>query len=169
MPGERSEIDASESVLKTEPLAVVTSGKSSRPRQSGRTDSSRRHTGLRNVRLAELKSIRYQSCEPMIDACLVLADSPGALTELCGISTLERLLRTLVRCGIARATVLSSTPKVIAEQLARPSWPRAGMDLTLRTRANGGLRLEQIVDVWPNSAKLLLVVPADAVFDVRLL
>jgi phosphatidylglycerophosphate synthase len=104
----------------------------------------------------------------MIDACLVLADSPGALTELCGISTLERLLRTLVRCGIARATVLSSTPKVIAEQLARPSWPRAGMDLTLRTRANGGLRLEQIVDVWPNSAKLLLVVPADAVFDVRL-
>src|SRR5439155_24099987 len=29
--------------------------------------------------------------------CVVLADCPGALVELCGISTLERLLRTLQR------------------------------------------------------------------------
>ena len=101
--------------------------------------------------------------------CIILADCPDALIELCGISTLERLLRTLQRCGIERATVLSSTSERIAEELARPSWPRARLALTLRTRPNGALRIEQIVDIWPDAAQLLLVVRGDAVFDSRLL
>ena len=46
----------------------------------------------------------------MVNECVILADDPSALVELCGISTLERLLRTLQRCGIERATVLSNTP-----------------------------------------------------------
>jgi phosphatidylglycerophosphate synthase len=101
--------------------------------------------------------------------CVVLADCPGALVELCGISTLERLLRTLQRCGIERATILSSASERIAEELARPSWPRAQLALTLRTRPNGALRIEQIVDIWPDNAQLLLVIRGDAVFDSRLL
>lgn len=101
--------------------------------------------------------------------CVVLADCPGALIELCGISALERLLRTLQRCGIERATILSSTSERIAEELARPSWPRAQLALTLRTRPDGALRIEQIVDIWPGAAELLLVVRGDAVFDRRLL
>jgi phosphatidylglycerophosphate synthase len=108
----------------------------------------------------------------MVNECVILADSPGALTELCGISTLERLLRTLQRCGIQRATVLSSTPDPIAEELARPSWARAELNLTLRTRPAGPMRLEQILNLWPRNSvatPLLLVVPADYVFDARLL
>jgi phosphatidylglycerophosphate synthase len=101
--------------------------------------------------------------------CVVLADCPGALIELCGISTLERLLRTLQRCGIERATILSTTSERIAEELARPSWPRAQLALTLRTRPNEALRIEQIVDVWPGAAEFLLLVRGDAVFDRRLL
>ena len=31
----------------------------------------------------------------MVNECVILADDPSALVELCGISTLERLLRTL--------------------------------------------------------------------------
>src|SRR5439155_7444635 len=53
--------------------------------------------------------------------------------------------------------------------LARPSWPRAQLALTLRTRPNGALRIEQIVDIWPYNAQLLLVIRGDAVFDSRLL
>jgi len=108
----------------------------------------------------------------MVNECVILADSPGALTELCGISTLERLLRTLQRCGIRRATVFSSTPDPVAKELARPSWARAQLSLTLRTREAGPVKLEQIVDIWPrNSAatSLLLVIPAGSVFDPRLL
>src|ERR1700755_3708306 len=98
----------------------------------------------------------------MISECIILADSHGTLIELCGVSTLERLLRTLQRCGIERATVLSSTPKAIAQELAVPSWARAQLSLTLRTRPGGPLKLEQIVDVWPRDSDaipLLLVIP----------
>ncbi len=56
----------------------------------------------------------------MAHECVILADCPGALIELCGISTLERLLRTLQRCGIERATILSSTSERIADE-AMPS------------------------------------------------
>jgi phosphatidylglycerophosphate synthase len=108
----------------------------------------------------------------MVNECVILADSPGALIELCGISILERLLRTLQRCGIERATVLSSTPDSIAKELARPSWARAELNLTLRTRPVGPIRLGQILDLWPRNSEtgpLLLVVPGDSVFDSRLL
>src|SRR4029077_4798523 len=108
----------------------------------------------------------------MVNECVILAEDPSALVELCGISTLERLLRTLQRCGIERATVLSSTPEPIANELARPSWARAQLNLTLRTRPAGPVRLEQIVDLWPRNSDaipLLLVIPAGSVFDPRLL
>jgi len=108
----------------------------------------------------------------VVDECIVLADNPGALVRLCGISTLERLLRTLQRCGIKRATILTSTPHPIEAELARPSWARAQLKLSVRTRQAGPVKLEQIVDAWPVSSvatPLVLVVPADSVFDPRLL
>jgi phosphatidylglycerophosphate synthase len=107
----------------------------------------------------------------MVNECVILADDPSALVELCGISTLERLLRTLKRCGIERATVLSSTPDPIAKELARPSWARAQLNLTLRTRPAGPVTLEQIVNLWPRNSDAipLLVIPAGSVFDPRLL
>ena len=108
----------------------------------------------------------------MVSECIVLADSPGALIELCGISTLERLLRTLQRCGIKRATVLSSKPEPIAQELASPSWARAQLHVTLRARLSGAVTIEQIVDNWPRNGgetPLLLIVPADSLFDPRLL
>ena len=108
----------------------------------------------------------------MVDDCIVLAEGPSALVQLCGISTLERLLRTLQRCGIEHATILTSTPEPIETELARASSARAHLKLTIRTRPAGGVTLEQIVDVWPsNSARTspVLVIPADSVFDPRLL
>ena len=105
----------------------------------------------------------------MAHECVILAESPASLVELCGISLLERLLRTLQRCGIEHATVLSSSPQRIAEALARPSWPRAQLDLTVRTRPSGAVRIEQIVDIWPRASRLVLVIPADSLFDPRLL
>jgi 1L-myo-inositol 1-phosphate cytidylyltransferase / CDP-L-myo-inositol myo-inositolphosphotransferase len=108
----------------------------------------------------------------MVNECVILADGPSALVQLCGISTLERLLRTLQRCGIERATILTNTPDPIAKELARPSWARAQLDLIVRIRPTGSVRLEQVVDVWPRNSDatpLLLVIPAGSVFDPRLL
>ena len=105
----------------------------------------------------------------MSEQCVILADRPKALIELCGISVLERLLRTLQRCGFKRAIVLSSASEPIARELDKPSWPRPGLELTVRVRPPGPVTMEHIVDLWPNHVELLLTIPADSVFDQRLL
>jgi 1L-myo-inositol 1-phosphate cytidylyltransferase / CDP-L-myo-inositol myo-inositolphosphotransferase len=105
----------------------------------------------------------------MPDECVILADGPGALVELCGISTLERLLRTLQRCGIARATILSTTPAEIAQRLGQSSWARADLEFTIRERPPGPTTVQEIVDLWPEAAARLLVIQGDVVFDIRLL
>ena len=101
--------------------------------------------------------------------CVIIADSPGALVELCGISVLERLLRTLQRCRISQATVLSSTPKPISYALDQPSWPRAEIDLRISHRSDGALMVEQIVSSWSEPEQSLLVIRGDSIFDIRLL
>jgi phosphatidylglycerophosphate synthase len=105
----------------------------------------------------------------MAEQCVVLADSPSALIKLCGISVLERLLRSVQRCGFKQAIVLSSTPEAIAQELAKPSWARAELDLTVRARPAGPVMMEHIVDSWPDRVEFLLILPADSVFDQRLL
>ncbi len=105
----------------------------------------------------------------MAHECVVLADYPGESVKLCGISILERLLRSLQRSGITRVIVLSSTPDRIAAQLAEPLGPRAQLVLTFRKRTDGPVTIEQVVDIWPDAADLLLVVRGDTVFDGRLL
>ena len=105
----------------------------------------------------------------MRDECVVIADGPGALVELCGISILERLLRTLQRCVVKRAIVLSSTPKQISDALAQPSWPRVEIDLRVYHRCGESVTIEEIINVWPGATQLLLIVRGDSVFDNRLL
>ncbi len=101
--------------------------------------------------------------------CVIIADSPGALVTLCGVSILERLLRTLQRSGIKRATVLSNTPKLISDALARSSWPRAQLDIRVCHRSGESVTIEEIINVWPEATQLLLIVRGDSVFDNRLL
>ena len=105
----------------------------------------------------------------MADQCVILAESPSALIKLCGISILERLLRTLQRCGYKRVIVLSSTPEPVAQELARPSWARAELEVTIRSRPTGPIKIEDIVNAWPTGVEHLLIIPADSVFDQRLL
>lgn len=87
---------------------------------------------------------------------VILANAPSALIELCGITLLERLLRTLQRVGVREAVVISETPEVIAAELDKVSPPRNGIEVKLaRERiAEGDLRL---------------TLPGDAVWDARLL
>lgn len=105
----------------------------------------------------------------MVDQCIVLNDGSAPLTELCGISVLERLLRTLQRCGIRRATVLSNPPGLVAEHLAHPSWPRRDLKIEIRERSSEFVTVTDIVDVWPAGADAALVVRANVVFDARLI
>ena len=51
---------------------------------------------------------------------ILIADAPEALTELCGVNLLERLLRILQRLGFRSAIVLSTTPEIIGADGAEP-------------------------------------------------
>ncbi len=101
--------------------------------------------------------------------CIILADGPEALVELCGISLLERLLRQLQRLGLTKAILLSATPELLAQHLANPSPHRAKVAVDLRRRAGGPAAANQIMDAWPNESEQVLVLRGDSVFDSRLL
>ena len=105
----------------------------------------------------------------MPNECIIVADSPDALIELCGISLIERLLRTLQRSGLKKAVVLSATPKEIMQHLARPLPHRAKVALEIRSRASGPLTVEQLVHAWPGVARNVLLLRGDYVFDRRLI
>src|SRR5256714_6173985 len=96
---------------------------------------------------------------------LMLADAPGAVVELFGISMLERLLRVAQRLGYREALIVSKTPAEIAAHLAKPSWARAEISLTFRTRAAGPVHLHELA----TGNERTLLVSAGFYFDARLL
>ena len=100
--------------------------------------------------------------------CLILADGPQALVELCGISLLERLLRTLQRLGLTKAIILSATPELIAQHLASRSPHRAKVAVDIRPRAGAPDATDQIADALPNRSEHILVLRGNSVFDSRL-
>ena len=98
----------------------------------------------------------------------ILAETPAALVELCGVSMLERLLRTLQRVGVREVIILSSTADALKEKLASPSPFRSEITWQLRKRPPGPVTIEQIREAGAEDESLL-VLPGDAVWDERLL
>jgi phosphatidylglycerophosphate synthase len=101
---------------------------------------------------------------------IILADAPEALTELCGITLLERLLRMAQRIGFERASILSTTPEAIRGELARPSWARAHLLPDVMERvATGPIAAEEIVRLLQPEANRTLLIPGGIYCDSRLL
>jgi phosphatidylglycerophosphate synthase len=98
---------------------------------------------------------------------ILIADAPEALTELCGVNLLERLLRILQRLGFQRAIVFSKTPEIVGAELARRSWPREQITADLVSSAIKPLTAERILEQSP--ANRFLIVPANIYCDARLL
>ena len=86
---------------------------------------------------------------------LILPEGTAALVQVCGISILERLLRTLQRVGVRDVTVLTRDTAV-AEHAAASSWARAELAVTVRD------------STAPDGAAKTLVLTA-AYYDGRLL
>src|SRR5881392_2417672 len=97
----------------------------------------------------------------------LIADTPGALAELCGVNLLERLLRTLQRLGFRRAIVFSSTPEIIGTELAKPSWARQEIGVQLVGSAVKPVRAPLFLQL--DHAERFLFVPANIYCDARLL
>jgi phosphatidylglycerophosphate synthase len=98
---------------------------------------------------------------------IVIADAPGALSVLCGVNLLERLLRILQRLGFRRAIVFSSTPEIVAAELAKRSWAREQMTVQLVSSVMKPLTAQLLLE--QAEADRFLIVPANIYCDARLL
>jgi phosphatidylglycerophosphate synthase len=98
----------------------------------------------------------------------ILAEAPAVLVELCGISLLERLLRTLQRVGVAEVVIVSSTAEALEKELAKPSRFRSEISWTFQRQPPGPVTIEGIRGAGSEGG-LLLVLPGGAVWDDRLL
>jgi len=77
---------------------------------------------------------------------LIVADSPEALTDLCGISLLERMRRIALQLGFREAMILSNSVKEVAAHVANESWHRADVSLTFRDRTGAKVTVGDILD-----------------------
>jgi phosphatidylglycerophosphate synthase len=98
---------------------------------------------------------------------ILVADAPDALTELCGVNLVERLLRILQRSGFRHAIVFSSTPEIIGAELARPSWAREQITTQLVPTAAKPVTAHRILEQGQTAR--FLIVPANVYCDARLL
>ena len=98
---------------------------------------------------------------------ILVADAPDALTELCGVNLLERLLRILQRLGFRSAIVFSTTPVIIGAELAKRSWAREQITVHLASGPIGPLTPQHVLEQSPSER--FLVVPANIYCDARLL
>jgi phosphatidylglycerophosphate synthase len=97
--------------------------------------------------------------KPARPEVVIFAEAPEALTELCGVGLLERLLRILVRLGIEQTIVVSSTPEAI----------RAAIEPASRARQGLATRVLLPNEFAPAGTGRLLVLPGNCYLDARLL
>lgn len=93
---------------------------------------------------------------------LIVADSPEALTALCGISLLERTRRVALNLGFRDAMVLSNSVEAMAEHVAKQSWHRSDLSLTFREHGAEKVTLGDILDCLaamkvPSDGRILIV------------
>ena len=97
---------------------------------------------------------------------ILIADAPGALTELCGVNLLERLLRILQRLGFRRAIVFSSAPEIVGAYLAKRSWAREELATQVVSTSPEPLTVQLLLE---QTAERFLIVPTNTYCDARLL
>jgi phosphatidylglycerophosphate synthase len=98
---------------------------------------------------------------------ILIADAPEALTKLCGVNLLERLLRILQRLGFRRTIVFSATPEIVGAELARRSWAREEISARLISCALKPLTAQLVLE--QGASERFFIVPANIYCDARLL
>jgi 1L-myo-inositol 1-phosphate cytidylyltransferase / CDP-L-myo-inositol myo-inositolphosphotransferase len=111
--------------------------------------------------------------EPYLPSLLIVADSPDALTDLCGISLLERMRRTVLQLGFHEAMIFSNSVKAVAAHVANESWHREDVFLTFREHTSAEVTVGDILDCLAvlklASGGRILIVFAGFYCDERLL
>lgn len=128
---------------------------------------------MRCLEAAPLVHDRTDAATPSPARRALVAAEGSSLVRVCGLTLLERTLRSLARAGISRATVVSSRADVL-EQARRRHWSRRSLEVKPVTRQGAPgpaeptpLSLGELRTVVEEDGSLY--VPADVLCDVRLL
>lgn len=70
--------------------------------------------------------------ESVLPSLVIVADIPDVLTDLCGVSLLERMRRIARQIGFGEATILSHSVEAVRRHFAAQSWRRADVSLEYR-------------------------------------
>lgn len=89
----------------------------------------------------------------------IIARHASSLESLCGVSTLERLLRILQRIGFREATIFAAEPEAIRAAIEARNWARAELRVKVMAISGDPAAL----------GKPLLCIPAELYCDARLL
>src|SRR6267143_998293 len=81
-----------------------------------------------------------------LPALLIVADSPDALTDLCGISLLERLRRIVRKLGFRDAMILSNSVESMSIHARKSSWCRGAVALKFRERKTPEVTIGEVLD-----------------------
>src|SRR5947208_1103284 len=81
-----------------------------------------------------------------LPALLILADSQDALTDLCGISLLERLRRIVRKPGVGEGMILSNSVESMATHACKSSWRRGDVALKFCERKTPEVTIGEILD-----------------------
>src|SRR6267378_3442132 len=111
--------------------------------------------------------------EPRLPRLLIVADSPDALTNLGGLSLLERWRRNVRQLGFREATILSDSVESAAAHLSKVAWHGTEVSLEFRERSGTETTVGDIEDCVTamnvSRGERLLVFFADFYSDGRLL
>jgi len=81
-----------------------------------------------------------------LPALLILADSPHALTDLCGISLLERLRRVVRKLGFGEAMILSNSVEIRTKHAGQSSSYRGEIALKFHERKTEEVTISDVLD-----------------------
>jgi phosphatidylglycerophosphate synthase len=111
--------------------------------------------------------------ESFLPPLLIVADAPDALTNLGGISLLERWRRVARQIGYKEATILSRSVESIAAHIGQSSWKSEDVALKFRERVGPEVTIGDLMDgvavMGVPSTDRILVVFANFYCDPRLL
>jgi phosphatidylglycerophosphate synthase len=94
--------------------------------------------------------------EFVLPSLVIVAEAPSALTDLCGVSLLERMRRIARHIGFRKVTVLSNSADLIAKHMAEASWRRRDVSLEYHQAQNRTATVVDVLTTVPAGTRVLI-------------
>jgi phosphatidylglycerophosphate synthase len=130
-------------------------------------------SALGDFRIMHCGQTQYTSKPSMPESTLppliIIADFPEALTELCGVSLLERMRRTARQIGFRSATILSNSDEQVRAHMETGQWHLSDVLLKYARHSTPNAIIDDVLGAVPPNEHNVLIVFANFFCENRLL